>query len=402
MAFTGTVSGVRNSGSYLAAQVRPDVEPSLYVLKPYRTPITQFLFFSKGAKQIEVTSKYAKHEWYEDELFPYQTTVLAGNDFAGGSATGTLYVTDPTYLFQYSIILLEASSTMAYCTGAPNTSTGAVAISSLDGTTVLGAAAATTGIKVITEMTNEYGGVPTALSTEAVGKYNYCDIFTKAVATTGRDEAGLAWTDGETHDEQVEKKIEEMKFNFERATLLSNNSPTSATVTVSSRSYTFTWGEGLIHRIATNKIPYTSGSMTETIWNSYITKVMSKGSDFRIHYAGTKQITDINAWIGAKVQLHDNVTHEYGVQATRLYPPTGGAVDIVWDPVLDGGYAGYGFTIDPECMGLLFMANDKKGSRKFRIEPNVETPGDDGTQTKILMDVGHRLTNEERCGILYS
>ena len=401
MALTGTVQGIRQSGSYLAAQVRPDIEQSLALLKPYRTPITQFLFFSKGAKQIEVTSKLGKHEWYEDELYPYQSTVQAGHDFAGGGATGTLYVTDPTYFVEYSIILLEESSTMARIT---STFTGNYCtISSLDGTTLLGAATAGSGIKIITEVVNEYGGVPTALSTEAVGKYNNLCLMTKSVATTGRDEAGRAWTDGESHDEQVEKKIEEMKFNFERAVLLSNNAPVAAQVsTDGSNSYLWTWGEGLIHRISTNTVPYTKGSMTEPQWNKYITQVMEKGSDFRIHYAGTQQITDINSWIGAKVQLKDNVTHEYGVKATRLYPPTGGAVDIVWDPVLDGAYSGYGFTIDPECLALLYMAPDKKGSRKYRIEPNVETPGADGTTTKILMDVGHRLINEERCGILYT
>jgi Family of unknown function (DUF5309) len=397
MAFTGVIQGVRSSQSYPATQVRPDIELELALLKPYRTPIAQFLLFSKGAKQIEVKNKLGEHDWFEDEFFPYQTTVVS--NFAGGSSTGTIYLTDYTYLIANSIILLESSGTMAYVTTTPSST--AVAISSLDGSTALGSAAAGSYVKIFTEMANEYGATPTALSTESIKEFNLLNIFTKSVSTTGRDEAGLAWTDGTSHDEQVEKKIEEMKFSYERAILLSNNSPVSRTVSIGGRSYLWTWGEGLIHRIQTNVIPYTQGAMTETVWNNYIAQVMEKGSDFRIHYAGTKQITDINAWIGAKVQLKDNVTHEYGVQATRLHTNTGGTVDIVWDPVLDGAYTSYGFTIDPDKMACLYMANDKKGSRKYRIEPNVELPGDDGTTTKILMDVGYRLENEETCGILH-
>ena len=402
MAYTGIISGTRSSQSYPATQVRPDIERSLAVIKPYQTPVTQFLFFSKGAKQIKVSSKLGKHSWFEDEYFPYQTTVY--QDFTGGGATGTLYFTDPTIVVINSVILLEDSGTMAYLTAAPSGTTAGsyAAISSLDGTTLLGNASAGSNIKVLQQvMANEFNPTPTALSTEAVEKYNYLTIMTQAVSTTGRDEAGEAWTDGESHDEQVEKKIEEMKLSFERMILLANSASVARTVSIGGRSYLWTFGEGLIHRITTNVSPYTVGAMTEPVWNKYITGVMAKGSNYRIHYAGTQQITDINAWIGAKVRLVDNVTHEYGVQATRLYPPTGGTVDVVWDPVLDGAYSSYGFTIDPECLGLMYMANDKKGSRKFRIEPNVETPGDDGTTTKILMDVGHRLINEEKCGILH-
>ena len=47
------------------------------------------------------------------------------------------------------------------------------------------------------------------------------------------------------------------------------------------------------------------------------------------------------------------------------------------------------------------MGNDKKGARKFRIEANVETPGADRTETKLLADIGIQVNNQELGGFLY-
>jgi hypothetical protein len=47
------------------------------------------------------------------------------------------------------------------------------------------------------------------------------------------------------------------------------------------------------------------------------------------------------------------------------------------------------------------MANDKKGSRKFRIEANVETPGADRTETKLLADIGLEFPLQETAGYLF-
>ena len=394
MSYTGVISGPRNSGSYPTNQVKPDIERALFLLEPYQTPFLQFLFFSEGVKQKKVINKFGKYSWYEDEYFPYQTTILTSASL--GSATGNIVVASGAgnYFKSGDIILLETSNQMAYLTGAPSTDT--LSISTMDGTTTLNAVTAGDYVKIMGNQNNEYSTSPTAMSTEAVEKYNYLTIFTEAVATTGRDEAGEAWTDGESHDEQVEKKIKELKLKIERFFLLSSASPATRTIS----SYLWTYGQGLLGRITTNTTQYTPGAMTEAQWNAHWLKVFARGSNHRIHYVGSKQLADIDAMIGAKVQLKDNITTEYGVQMTRLYPPTG-MVDVVWDPVLDGRFANYGFSIDPENVSLRYMANDKKGSRRFRIEENVETPGTDGTTTKILADVGVQLPNEEKHGILY-
>ena len=72
MSMTGIISGVRSSQSYVAAQLKPDIERALFLLEPYQTPFLQFLFFSAGVKQKKVINKTGKFSWFEDEYFPHQ------------------------------------------------------------------------------------------------------------------------------------------------------------------------------------------------------------------------------------------------------------------------------------------------------------------------------------------
>ena len=56
----------------------------------------------------------------------------------------------------------------------------------------------------------------TSITTQEIEVYNYCTIFNEGIGTTGRDQAGQNYTDGKTHDEEVMKKMEEMKLMYER------------------------------------------------------------------------------------------------------------------------------------------------------------------------------------------
>jgi len=49
------------------------------------------------------------------------------------------------------------------------------------------------------------------------------------------------------------------------------------------------------------------------------------------------------------------------------------------------------------------MANDDKGSRKLRIEENVELPATDGKATRILMDLGLQVVGADDVhGLIYN
>ena len=78
-----------------------------------------------------------------------------------------------------------------------------------------------------------------------------------------------------------------------------------------------------------------------------------------------------------------------------------GTVTLVWNPVLDGNATYSGYTIDEENVMLRHMANDEKGSRKFRIRSNTQNPDINGSETEILSDVGLQVEHECTHGKLY-
>ena len=115
---------------------------------------------------------------------------------------------------------------------------------------------------------------------------------------------------------------------------------------------------------------------------------------------GSNQLAAINRFVKSRYELNPQpAIKAYGIRLQEYLTPFG-VVDLLWNPVMDGKFSDFGFTIDTDRVRLRYMAPDKKGSRKFRIEENVETPGIDGTTTKILFDVGLEIHNEECHGIL--
>lgn len=387
------VSGVRSSSNANSNNQQRDVEKILALIKPYQTPLLQMLFFSdRPAKPV--VNQLGKFEWMEDTLFPHQTTLKLAVTASGSPATLSLTssnCTDITVFGVGDVVLIEETDQMAVVTSNNGTT---VVLAHIDGTTGLTSLATVGGaLKIIASRNHEFAGARTGKSTTEVEKYNYLTIISETVASTGRYQAGQAYTNGLTHPEMVAKKIEEMKMTVERNFLFSTGKG-YATVD----GYRHTYGEGFLGRISSNVNSYST--LDEATLDEHFEEVFAKGSNRRIHMAGAKQITAINKIVKDNYQVVPNpATTIYGVNVTELITPFG-VVDVVFNPLMDGKFANFGFTIDPEKVILRYMADDAKGSRKFRIEEGVETPGVDGKQDKILMDIGIQIMNEDCHGIL--
>lgn len=396
MAFTGVISGVRSVGAGLAANQKPDIDGVLRLIKPYQTPLTQWMYF--GDKQSKVvTSKTGKFSWFEDEHMPHQTTVKAATSLTGITLVFTsTYATNIDYFKANDLIYIEATDEMAYVSSV--TASTNFILTHIDGSTsltALGADAVGTYLKKIGSVNSENNSTPSFLSTKEVEANNYLTIFTEGVASTGRDQAGEAYTDGVDHDAQVMKKMEEMKLQYERNFILSISSGVKTASNIQT-----TYGKGLKGFFTSNAQNY-SGALAEGDWDEYLEDIFAKGSMTRKHYCGSGQFMDIQKIVKDKVgSLPQTVTTSYGVRFFN-YIHGMGDVEIIRDPVLDGKFANWGFTVEGDQVIPRHMANDKKGSRKFRIEANVETPGTDRTETKLLADIGIQVNNQELGGYLY-
>ena len=394
MAYDSLVSGVVSSSTMNSANAVPDVEKVLMLLEPYQTPFLQYLFFGNRPAQ-KVVSPYAKFSWFESELFPHQTTNKTTISALGTPATITLNASNCNSLSIFNlddIVLIEETDQMAYVS---SKSTNQAVLTHIDGSSNL-SSLQTEGmyLKIIGSRNSEYAGIRTAVSVKEVEKFNYLNIFSESVATTGRHQAGESFTDGVDHTALVQKKIAEMKLQAERYLLFA---PSQGYATAG--NYRTTWGHGFLGRIQTNVNSY-SPTLDEDTFDEHLREIFQRGSNRKLHFCGSGQLAEINKFIKGRYELNPSpVVQIYGINVREYITPFG-TVGLIWNPVMDGKFTDYGFTIDAERVRLRYMNDDLKGSRKFRIEDGVETPGVDGTSTKLLMDIGLEIHNEECHGIL--
>lgn len=387
------ISGVNSSANAVALNQLPDIEKVLVKTKPYQTPLLNLLWFS-GRPAKEVTSQLGKFEWFERGFMPHQTTNKTTISALGSPATITLNAAncnDITIFSLDDIVLIEETDQMAFVSSKSPTQ---AVLTHIDGTSNL-ASLLIEGMyfKIIGSRVSEYGGVRGGLRNAEVPMENYLNIFSDSVASTGRFQAGKTWTDGVDHASLVAQRIEEIKLQIERYFLYA---PVKGYAT--SGNYRTTWGHGFLGRVQSNVNSYST--LDEDTLDDHLKEVFAKGGSRKLHMCGSSQLMEINKFIKGRYELNPNpVTNIYGVNLKEYHTPFG-IVDVLWNPILDGKFADYGFTIDVEKIRLRFMANDEKGSRAFRIEEGVETPGVDGKSDKLLADVGIEIQEEACHGIL--
>ena len=399
MAYTGITAGVRSSYTALAANMKPDIDTVLRLIKPYQTPLMQWLFFSNKQSKV-VLNKNSKFSWFEDEYLPHQSAILTTLAL---SSTYFLRVTsadaDVSHWKLYDLVYIEPTDELAFVATVTTQGSDCTLQSVTSATTALTAWTSDhVGgyVKVIGSMNLENNSTPQFMSTQEIEVYNYCTIFLEGVASTGRDQAGENYTDGKTHDEEVMKKMEEMKLQYERYDLFSNQAVLSGTSTATRVSV----GKGLKGFLTTNAVAY-SGEITKVALDAFFAQVFAKGSTNRTFVVGNDLFNGITKIATDKQGSFPSVIDSSFGGRVNTYIHGMGDVKIVRDQVMDGKFKDSGFIFEEDQIIPRHMGNDKKGSRKFRIEANVETPGTDRTETKLLADIGIQVNNQELGGYLY-
>lgn len=397
MAYTQTVSGPVSSYNALAAIQMPDNDKLLYLLYPFQYPLFQKMYFSTGRRSQAVINDKGLFSWFEDELFPNTTTWSTG--LTGGSATENIQtLLTLNFLQPYDLLLVEETGQMLYCT----TITTNTTVSTMNGTDLITACSAGTVVRKIGTLDHEFAGVRTAVSTQPIQVSNYLTKFNETVGMTGRQQGSKTYTDGMSFKEQIDKKVDEMKLLYENNFKFSTQSGVKTITGADGNTYNATFGKGLQGMITTNVFSYTV--LTEDLVDQFMATIFSTGgSGVKDLYMGVNQNLAFAKIIKDKIMVPGNsITESYGVKLTR-YVLTQGTLNIIWDPTMNGQYKDWGFAVDPDAkkpLKMRYMADDDKGSRKFRIEKHVETPGTDGRLDKFLADIGLQVVNQEINGVL--
>jgi hypothetical protein len=358
------------------------------------------MYFSTGKASKPVINSAGLFSWFEDELYPSSSAI---SSITGGSATETIETRLTTnFLEPNDILLVESTLQLVYCTSITTNTT----ISTMDGSALITASGATYLRKVGT-LDHEFAGARAAVATKPVKVSNYLTKYSESVAFSGRQEAGESYTDGVDFESQIQKKIWEMKEFYENNMTFSTESGTK-TISATSSGYTqnfrATFGKGAIGMITTNVIGYVAAN--EDYWDSFFATLFNTGgSRHKTLYFGVNLGNNLAKIVKQKYAIDPKpITTQYGVDLTR-WKAFGGTIDLTWDVILDNTFSDWGIVIDHEGSGkgdpvtLRFMKNDSKGSRKFRVEKNVETPGTDGRIDLLRADIGIQIPNETIHGV---
>ena len=393
-------TGVIGTEALLSTNVKPDVDQILKVLEPYQKPFSSWLLLSKK-KSKPVYSQYAKFEWFEQHFFPHYTNVTAAITLTGATLILSAANVGNKDIFGLSdIVVIDETGEMAYVSSVTGGGGADVILTHMDGSTTLTALAVGSGnVRIIGTRTFEYGARIDAKQLQEVNVYNYLTEFKRFVTTSGRQQAGKAWTDGLSHKERVKRKIKEMQLEIERYFFFSNGRGYAT-----SGNTRTTWGYGLDGYLSTNVEPYT-GTLSEDALMAYFESIFDTGgSNKKIHFANSKQMRDIEKIVADRYTLQQSpkemsIFTEFGaeVKTIRVFS---GTVSIVWDPVLNDAPKGIGYTIDEENVMLRHMAPDDLGPRKFDVRDTTD-PDRRGTETEILFDLGLEVNHEKTHGKLY-
>lgn len=390
------ITGTRTANGGLAANEVPTIDNTLAIFKPYQTPLTQFMFFG-NKKSKEVRNIHGKFSWMEREFANDYLEVTAAVSLTSGTLvfnSGNIDDVNPVRL--NDIVYIEHTNEMAFVSAV--TASTSFTLTHIDGSTTLTAldsAAIGSHLNIIFNLVSESDTLPTGISTQEEEKYNYNGYYTDSVQVTGRYESGQHYTDGMTLAEMVAEKIEIMKIKLEKYFIMSNASGIK-----SSSGADVTYGKGLNGLITTWVTNY-AGALTETVFDDYLSDIGSGGSMRRKHYCGDAQYMDLQNIIKSKQgSFSAEFKEAYGVRF-KTYIHGKLDVDIVRDPIMNGSkFSNTGFTIDPDNLKPRHQAPDGTGSRKFRIENNVGTPGSGVKAVKLMCDVGLQYVNEKTGGRL--
>ncbi len=390
------VSGARTNYGVTAATLKVrDVEDKINLLDPYLAPIDDFFATNKLANQV-TTGEYSKFEWFEDAFLPDVTTLSAG--ITGGSTTESTVTTAADIFLDNDTVLIEETDELLLVTTA---NTGSVDLKHV-GSGNITAAAAGGRIQRLVPAFTETGTKQSSMTVLAVAKYGYCQIIKKGLSMSGRQMAAKQYG-GDDWSYQWIKAAREIKEALERTFLYNDDGYVD---TSNGRSYS----AGFLS-LTTNCIEY-AGTLNKVKWDSGLQQIFENGKASVLNaYAGGDALSAISAFASQPFTYSQtgssmNITRAGIVNATEKgrpklleYVHPMGIVNVYWNPQLKGSkYSGYILIMNPENVKKRFMAPDKKGPRKYRVEMGIETPGADQYDAQYLFDQGLQIKLEESHG----
>lgn len=378
------VAGARTSANTTSTNKAIDVDPQMKYIQDYQTPINQFFIMNNAASRPTKESR-GKFRWHEKSPLARTNTLSAG--LTGGAATENTVGLGTTTLLKFGdTFLVVSTGQVLRVTSTGNTTSVNVANTQSGNITAVGAGAA---IIILNSAVKEDYARTEVLSNNADEKTGYCQIGLDGVNMSGREDAEAKYTSGESFEDLVNEKLVEISKYEERKWLYNAEARDDT-----SNNITYSAG---FRRVTTN-VKYWTGSLDEVEVLDMLEQVFAKQNTTELFaYAGGSYMRGLDAFLKDRftyntddyIKTYGGLSKQGGSPKLLKFLSPWGMVNYCWNPMLEGDvYSNSALYLNRKVTKLRYMKNDSNGSRKFRIEPDVQDNGTGTVFDQMMWDTG--------------
>lgn len=377
---TVRTGSLATAGAYAvnADQLEVDMMEDVFQYDPPDSPMLTVV--TKRAQVRGAGQTTVKH--LEDDVIP-ETDQLNGS--INGSQT-YIIVDNPTYHREGDIIKIVSTGETVRIT-AVNTSTGRLDCTRSWGTTA--AASAADNAYVLNMGTAEAEGdvSPVAKSTVTTTQTNFLQILKTPVHVTKTLQNSKNYGGNERLRQRRKAGAKHARL-WEQILLHGEKRESTSIGNTAVRS-----AGGLDERISTNVLA-AGGTLTESEFIDFA------GDCFRYAVRGRRRrkgllasrelMSTISSWGNNKLQTNSQASATYGIEVTTYISPHG-TFDVIPHPLLEDGYAGYGYVIDWD--GIYY-----RPARRTTLETNIQANGEDAWKDQYLTEASFSFALEKAFG----
>jgi len=381
------ITGMRDTANILQDRREMDFT-GIHDLWANQTPLAAIL-----AKMNKKSSFNSEFTWFERQQMARITRINNGGGYPLGSETSL--VVDDSTIFVVNDVVHNTRTGENMLITAINYTTHTLTV-----TRNLGGAGAGSAINDNDEMLAihstyaEGTASGTAISTKAVKKYNYTQIFKTAIKLTGTVNAQKL-RGGEDLEDNLREAALRYSTDVERALLFGKrNEDTSGSTPI--RQTGGITDSGSIG-ISTNVTDNSGASITEAQFLAHLRPLYENGdSDVRTSFCPHFFLQKVGGWADSKVRITQSVT-SLGIVITEYVSPYG-RTNLIPHRLLKGDiYGYYVISLDlPRVMYRFLQGRDTK------LQTNIQNNDEDLVKHQFIGEVGGQLVHETLHGILHN
>ena len=226
-----------------------------------------------------------------------------------------------------------------------------------------------------------------AKATITVTKENYTQIFKEAVHITKTAEND-SFYGGNERIRQQNKAGARHAQDMEQVLLHGEKNLDTSTGTFPIRS------AGGIDEFITTNVLASGGPLLESEFNAFVGEcfrhTVRPGRDKKLLVCSRAMLGTISGWAAGKIVTNSGLGQKYGLSVKTYLSPYG-TLEIVNHPLLENGYEGTAYILDPDGIWL-------RPYRSTTLERDIQAPGEDAYKDQYLTETSFSFAKEKAFG----